>query len=351
MRTLFITAVVLFAGCFLYACMEEPEKDLKPIELSINPNTIQSEFELGRVLFYDKNLSVNNSISCASCHKQAFAFADNVAFSSGFENTRTTRNSMPIQNLTGIGNGNNGFRLTPLFWDGRENDLQRMVLKPVVNHREMGVTDLDFFVRKLSEIDYYQTAFANIHGPNTSISLDHISAALAAFVGGITSVNTRFDHYVSTQEGLSGLELEGMRLFFEKYDCNSCHQVQGPSGYLFAGTFSNIGLDPVYEDVGLQNVTGVPSDQGKFKIPSLRNVVLTAPYMHDGRFQTLEEVIEHYSTGLTSNTNLDFRLKDAEGQPMVMNISSHEKNALIAFLKTLTDETMVTDPKLSNPFK
>jgi cytochrome c peroxidase len=153
-----------------------------------------------------------------------------------------------------------------------------------------------------------------------------------------------------TGEPLSALEAEGQKLFEEKYDCNSCHQVEDPHGYQSAGTFSNIGLDQVYADNGLGNVTRQASDNGKFRIPSLRNVALTAPYMHDGRFKTLEEVIEHYSENIQNNSNLDFRLR-TNGSPTQFHISEHEAKALVAFLNTLTDYQVITDPKFSDPFK
>lgn len=127
--------------------------------------------------------------------------------------------------------------------------------------------------------------------------------------------------------------------------------MQSPTGYLFSGGgFANIGLDPLYEDEGLAGTTGNDVDAGKFKIPSLRNVELTAPYMHDGRFETLEEVIGHYSTGISENENLDFRLKELDGSPMVFNVTKAETKALVAFMKTLTDYSMIHNPEYSNPF-
>jgi cytochrome c peroxidase len=149
---------------------------------------------------------------------------------------------------------------------------------------------------------------------------------------------------------LSALELQGQQLFMDTYDCNSCHQVTDPEGYIFAGTFSNIGLDEVYTDNGLGNVTENPADNGRFKIPSLRNVALTAPYMHDGRFETLDEVIEHYSVGIEDNENLDPRLTE-DGEPVQFNISENDTEALKAFLMTLTDHDMVSTARFSDPFK
>jgi cytochrome c peroxidase len=308
---------------------------------------------LGRVLFYDKQLSVNNSVACASCHKQAFAFSDNARFSRGFENRITTRNSMPIQN---IGTPFFGFFGDPiffsqaLFWDGREHDLENLVLRPIVNHVEMGITDLDQLTEKLQQVPYYKALFTDAYGTD-EINPYKIGVAVGGFMRNITSRNTKMDKAMMGSSSLTPIEQRGLALFFEKYDCNSCHQVQDPNGYIAAGTFSNIGLDPVYVDNGLALVSKNANDNGNFKIPSLRNVALTAPYMHDGRFGTLSEVIDHYSTGIANHPSLDHRLRGGNGEPMRMNITNSEKEALIAFLNTMTDHTMITDPKFSSPFK
>ena len=328
---------------------------------------------LGRVLFYDTQMSINNSISCASCHKQSLAFADNVAFSRGFENRLTSRNSMPIQNLIGngisipdssAGNitiGDGGFFGSQvLFWDGRESDLDSMVMHPVVNHVEMGIMSLEQLVDKIRTVPYYNELFLKAYG-NDEITAGKIAHALSVFLQSIRADHTKLDESVPSMDSngfqidtgvrLSGFELLGQQRFIEKYNCNSCHQVQNPHGYLQAGTFSNIGLDVVYADKGLGQVTGLETDNGKFKIPSLRNVALTAPYMHDGRFETLSDVIDHYSHGLANNPNLDHKLRGADGNPLQLNISADEKRAIIAFLNTLTDREMISDPKFSDPFK
>jgi cytochrome c peroxidase len=312
---------------------------------------------LGRVLFYDRQLSVNNSVSCSSCHKQESAFADNVAFSKGFDSRDTRRNSMPIQDLAGVGflgdivfNNRDFFPVfTQLFWDGRENNLGSMVLRPIVNHVEMGVRDLDELNSKISSIPRYNDLFQNAFG-SPEVTTDKVATALSSFLMSITSKRTKFDKFMRQQTTLTDVELQGQDLFFNTYDCNQCHQLQDTHGYIFAGTFANVGLDANPEDKGLGAVTMMNSDNGKFKIPSLRNVELTAPYMHDGRFETLEEVIDHYSEGIQNDPNLDPRLKSF-GQPMRMDIPESDKKAIIAFLKTMTDSEMVTDPKFSNPFK
>jgi cytochrome c peroxidase len=331
---------------------------------------------LGRVLFYDRSLSLNNTIACASCHKQSAGFADDVRFSRGFEGRLTTRNSMPTQNLATffffddvgtktdfVGGGGSHF-----FWDGRESSLESLVLQPVGNHIEMGMTDIETLKKKLSDLPYYAPLFEKVSG-SPEITATGISQALTAFVTKINTGNSRFDRFVAsrfiidpafnsnvppqtTETILSPLEAEGMLLFQDKYDCNACHQVQSTNGYQFlGGTFANIGLDQTYSDVGLSKVTGDPADVGKFKIPSLRNVEFTAPYMHDGRFATLEEVVDHYSEGIANHPNLDDKLKGNDGLARSMNISDHEKQAIVAFLRTLSDKSVITDPKFSNPFK
>ena len=303
---------------------------------------------LGRVLFYDTRLSVNNAISCGTCHKQGLAFSDNVSFSRGFENRLTLRNSLPIQNL---GGGIFTFGLPPsLFWDGREKFLQSMVLKPIVNHVEMGMNNMSDIAQRVRSIPYYPELFNKAFG-STEITSTLIASALAAFTGSIMSNNTRFDRAQSHQASLNGLEAQGKDLFFNKYNCNSCHQSQMLNGYEQGGGFINIGLDMNYSDNGLGALNHNPADNGKFKIPNLRNITLTAPYMHDGRFTTLNQVLDHYSHNIQNHPNLDSRLKDSNNQAMKMNISNQEKTAIIAFLGTLTDYTMITDPKFSNPFK
>jgi cytochrome c peroxidase len=368
----------------LYSCQPElPEAR----EVYLDKSALDADYHvgvnndlpaLGRVLFYDKQMSLNNAISCASCHKQSLAFADNVKFSRGFENRLTARNSMPIQNLLGsgflspdssalnitIGDGNAGFFVSSqvLFWDGRESDLDSMVMHPVVNHVEMGIMSLQQLEDKIRTVPYYSDLFLKAYG-SAEITATKIAHALSVFLQSIRSNNTKFDQSLQTfnKDGfqgpppvvLSGFELLGQQLFIEKYNCNSCHQVQDPHGYLQpqAGTFSNIGLDVVYADKGLGAITGLETDIGKFKIPSLRNVALTAPYMHDGRFETLSDVIDHYSHGLSNNPNLDPKLRGGDGNPMQLNISADEKRAIIAFLNTLTDHEMISDPKFSDPFK
>lgn len=333
--------------------------DLPEVPYSYSPFSDSNVVTLGRVLFYDRQLSLNNTISCASCHKQELAFADNVAHSRGFENKVTPRNSMPIQNLlpTVFGGpfvpGGINF-VGALFWDGREKFLNEMVMRPIANHIEMGVTDADALAQKLASLPYYEPLFQKAYG-SPFVTKEGINQALHSFVIEIKSENTKLDKSFRVETSLSSLEQKGMGLFFTKYDCNSCHGVESTHGYLFNGSengpFANIGLDETYADNGLSGVTKRASDAGKFKIPSLRNVAVTGPYMHDGRFNTLEEVVEHYSETIANNPNLDSRLRGPNGAPLRLKISSDEKTAIIAFLHTLTDEEMLSDVRLSDPFK
>lgn len=336
--------------------------------LQFNPNNppITNEgASLGRVLFYDPQLSINNSISCASCHKQELAFSDGVAGSTGFGGKVTPRNSMAIINA---GFNNN------LFWDSRVQSVSELAVKPIQNHIEMGMESMTRLSGKLAKVDYYKDLFKKAFGTE-QISEVRIGAALAQFVCSITATNSRFDQRnTNTGTQFSSLESLGEELFFSpRTNCNRCHAAPsfaapdfvggeyggggitikvGPNGEFISsssgsgddvkGTANN-GLDLVYQDNGLGN--------GKFRIPSLRNIELTAPYMHDGRFNTLEEVVEHYNTGVKPHNHLDKNLKNADGSPLRPNLNSLEQKALVAFLKTLTDETTIKDVKWSNPFK
>jgi|SRR6185436_547162 len=343
-----LVCVVLIISLYVLgfnSCTDESYKVTPhPVTLHLAGNGLTNDVTiLGKVLFYDTHLSVNNGISCASCHKQTLAFSDDKAFSSGFQNELTSRNAPPIQNLR------DNFRL---FWDGRENLLEEMVLMPILNHVEMGMADEAALVERVRNQSYYHDLFEKAYG-SADVTPTGIAEALSQFVKIIQVSNTRVD-----QNNLSALEKSGQQLFFEKYECNTCHLTQSPfggGGYGGGGTtnnagFVNIGLDAVSADPGLKNVTHKDEDAGKFKIPNLRNVALTAPYMHDGRFSSLEEVIDHYSHGIANHPNLDSRLKDEDGKPKQLNITSQEKTAIVAFLNAMTDFDMISDKGLSNPF-
>ncbi len=318
-------------------------------EIPLNPQVTDHGATLGRVLFYDTKLSLNNSVACASCHKQEFAFADPTAGSKGFESKVTPRNSMAIVNVALNRN---------LFWDSRVQSAKELTLKPVQNHIEMGMEDLSVLVNKLAKSDYYPLLFNKAYG-STQITEERISDALAQFLCSMVSVDSRFD---ALQEGdataLNDLEKMGMNVFFSpSTKCSSCHSgnnfmaddrpggTYGDPDFGFGGGpkgTANNGLDLNTTDNGLRN--------GQFRIPSLRNIGLTGPYMHDGRFKTLEEVVEFYNSGIKLHPNLDKKLIGEDGEPIRLNLTNLEKKALVAFLESLTDRSLIVDEKFSNPF-
>lgn len=370
MKTKSLLIILSLIGASIFAissCSKEPDAShvnsrTLDLEAKYQYSGISPELgHLGRVLFYDKSLSLNNGVSCGSCHLQSKAFADNSQFSKGFEKLETSRNTPPIQNLTEIDQA--------LFWDGRERLLQNMVMQPIFNHVEMGMSNTTELTKKVAEKMYYEDLFLKAYGEE-GISFEKISHALSSFTSSIVSNGSKFDlSFNSTMATfqpvvlLNKAEQEGMDLFFGKYNCGSCHNVFSTKGYdtplptiglpVSSEPFSelvNIGLNTNYVDNGMGDLTGDSKDNGKFKIPNLRNIELTGPYMHDGRFSTLDEVIEHYNDGIKDHPNLDLRLQNLDGTPKVMHISSAEKQKLIAFLKSMTDSRLISDPKFSDPF-
>ena len=305
---------------------------------------------LGRVLFYDKNLSVNNTVACASCHKQNLGFTDNAVKSLGFNGGLTGRHSMGLTDAKYYPNGR-------FFWDQRAATLEDQVLRPIQDAVEMGMT-LTALVAKIKTQAYYPPLFKKAFG-DENISSDRISLALSQFVRSIVSYQTKFDVGRAavppgplppnpTFPNFTAEENRGLQIFLGPAGgCAGCH---GTETFTAPGEKNN-GLDLTTTDAGFGTVTGNPADNGLFKVGSLRNIELGAPYMHDGRFATLEQVVEHYSSGVKAHPNLSNQLKLPNGQPRLANLSVADKAALVAFLKTLTDQAMVTDQKYSNPFK
>lgn len=304
---------------------------------------------LGRVLFYDKKLSLNNKIACGSCHLQQNAFADPAVGSVGFEGKITPRNSLAITNPS---------LEKTFFWDLRESDLNDMVLKPIKNHIEMGMEDLDKLSVKLAGAEYYPALFEKAFG-SPEITDERVASALAQFLRSMVTCNAKIDQG-NPQAVLSSLEKQGMELYFGKALCSSCHGGRNlndafqmlndtfPPFYNDGRRIANIGLDMSYADPGLG--ANEPNSDGVFKVPSLRNVALTAPYMHDGRFKTLEEVVEHYNGNIQKHPNLDQRLRDWEGNPWRLQLTENEKAALVAFLHSFTDAQFTSDERFSDPF-
>ncbi|MEN9441090.1 MAG: hypothetical protein RLZ33_1167, partial [Bacteroidota bacterium] len=307
---------------------------------SSNPIT-DAGATLGRVLFYDRQISRNNKVSCASCHQQEFAFANNTQFSKGLYDEMTSRNSMAIINTRF------SFRF---FWDLRSVTLENQVLEPIKNHVEMDMS-LEDVVDRVKLIGYYPKLFQDAFG-TTEVTSQRISYALSQFLHSMVSYQSKYDKGVDNNfADYTQLEMDGKDLFFSgTVNCNHCHFTVN----FFGNQPAVNGLDAIYTDNGLGTLTGDPADDGKFKIPTLRNIEMTAPYMHDGRFATLEEVIEHYNSGIQAHPNLDDRLT-VEGQiggtPKQYNMTTYQKQSLVAFLKTLTDHSFLTDVRFSDPFK
>jgi cytochrome c peroxidase len=317
-----------------------------------NPTTNEGA-TLGRVLFYDKKLSANGTVSCASCHKQEQAFSDNAKLSVGFDGGTTRRHSMSLVNARWYGRGR-------FFWDERAATLEAQVLMPFQDPVEMGMT-LDEVVRAVQSQSFYPELFEEAFG-TPDITEQRISRALAQFVRSIVSVESKYD---TGRQGVnaptnnfanfSASENNGKRLFFSPVQaggggCVGCHSTEAfinPDN----GTTNN-GLDAASTtDLGVFEAINNPAFLGAFKVPSLKNIELSAPYMHDGRFNTLEEVIEHYNSGIQNHPNLSNALKNGAGQPIRLNLTAQQKTDLVNFLKTLTDQQLTNDVKFSDPFK
>lgn len=309
-----------------------------------NPLTIEG-VKLGRMLFYEKKLSRDGTQSCGDCHRQEHAFTDTAKLSIGIAGLPGKRNSMAVFNMLWNFNG--------FFWDGRAELLRHQALLPIQDPLEMDET-LDKVVAKLSAIKLYQDQFQKAFG-STVINEEKIALALEQFMNSLVSSNSKYDQYLAGKTSLSPSEENGRKLYFTEYnaffpdesgaDCAHCH-----GGLNFSNNqYMNNGLDngPDILDEGRKVVTGFPGDRGKFKVTSLRNIGLTAPYMHDGRFKTLKEVIDHYDHGLNDSPNLNPALRSTMGTGL--RLTEQQKNDLIAFLLTLTDYEFISDPRFSNP--
>ena len=305
---------------------------------------------LGRVLFYDKRLSVNDTTACASCHQQANGFDDPNRFSTGFSGTAfTSAHAMRLGNIR-------YYRPGTMFWDKRAASLELQVSQPIIHPVEMGFDathgGINALLTKLAASTYYPDLFTLAFG-NSAITEARIQQALAQFTRSMISAASRWDTAYAqvfnaaapnrnlnvALPGFSASEELGHQLFMTGpgqggAGCAACHQP--PTFGLAANSLSN-GLDA--------NETKI------FKSPALKNVGLSRAFMHDGRFSTLEQVIEHYNSGIQNGPALDNRLKTPGGAPLRLNLTQNEKAALVAFLLTLNDNNLTTDAKFSNPFK
>jgi cytochrome c peroxidase len=293
-----------------------------------NPLTVQGA-QLGRMLFYETALSAGDRVSCATCHRQELAFTDGKKFSAGVDGTLQPRNTMSLANLLWVRN---------FFWDGRAPGLEQQAEVPLTNPHEMRQS-LAVSAGKLQHKALYPPLFKAAFGSDT-VTGQRIVQALAQFERTLISAGSRYDQYLQGTYQPTPAEADGIALFYGKASCSHCHE--GPKTY--GELFHNNGLDSVPRDPGRETITGQTYDRGRFRVVTLRNIGLTAPYMHDGRFPTLEEVIDHYSDHIESSATLSPFLRDN------LKLTAEEKKDLLAFLKMLTDSAFITNPKFSNPF-
>jgi cytochrome c peroxidase len=300
-----------------------------------NPMTVEG-IALGRKLFYEKLLSGDNTMSCGTCHLQENGFSEPLQVSQGITGALGTRNAMPLINL--------GWNQLGFFWDGRAATLEDQALQPITNTIEMNATWPDVEA-KLNAHDTYPRLFKEAYGVDRIDSLT-VAKAIAQFVRTLISGNSRFDAWYNRQETpLNAQELRGFTLYTtEAADCFHCH---GLGGLITDNKYHNNGLDTIYTDMGRFDVTGNPMDRATFRTPTLRNIEMTAPYMHDGRFFTLEEVVEHYSEHVKMSPTIS-PLMELVGESGA-HLTQEEKEDLLAFLRTLTDQEFLANPNFSDP--
>ncbi|QMU66680.1 MAG: cytochrome-c peroxidase [Flavobacteriaceae bacterium] len=313
------------------------QKLIAPLNPADNPLT-QEGVALGKKLFFEKRLSGDNSQSCATCHRPSNAFSDHTRFSDGIDGIFGNRNAMPLFNLAW--NFNERFA-----WDGKELSLERQALEPVRSPVEMH-SSWPVVADKLQQDPEYPTLFLQAFGTLT-IDSTRITKAIAQFERTLISGNSKFDRYLLGNATLTPQELNGFNVFMDEArgDCFHCHGSDNNPLWT-DNNFHNNGLDETFTDLGLGAVTGDPNDNGKFRSPSLRNLAFTAPYMHDGRFATLDAVIDHYSEGLKMSSTVDPLMKKVnEGG---VQLTPQDKADLKAFLLTLTDDNFANNPAFRN---
>lgn len=309
--------------------LQVPKGWPEPQNIFANNPLTEEGFQLGRKLFYDGRLSKDGHFSCASCHQQFAAFATfDHDFSHGFGNQFTTRNAPGLFNLAWV----------PLYhWDGGINHIEVQPLSPLTAPNEMA-ENIDSVLKKLKADADYQSMFKKAFGKD-EITSQKMMKALAQFVGTMVSANSKYDKVKRGEDAFNASELHGYEVF--KMKCEHCHKEP-----LFTdNSFRNNGLtiNNNLNDFGRMGITGAPEDSIKFRVPSLRNVSVTQPFMHDGRFYSLSEVIEHYRSGIKQSPTLDSSLRKG------MEFSSKEKYDLILFLGTLKDTSFLKDKRFSQP--
>ncbi|MEQ8581409.1 MAG: cytochrome c peroxidase [Marinoscillum sp.] len=315
----------------IYA-FEKPAHFPEPTYTFENNPVTREGFELGRRLFFDPILSRDKSVSCNNCHQQSRAFADMPLHpvSIGIDNQAGFRNAPMLANLA---------FMKAFFWDGGVSHLDFVPINAIESEVEMDES-LANVVSKLNQDERYPELFKEAFGVD-KITSPYLLHALSQFTLLMVSANSKYDQYILGQGTLSGEELEGMQLFDQK--CATCH-----SGELFTDfSYRNNGLSSTFTDLGRGAITEDEADYGKFRVPSLRNAEITAPYMHNARFSTLEQVMDHYDQGMVSSPTLDPVFKEND-QVKGISLTEAEKAKLISFIKTLTDRDLISDPKFQN---
>ncbi|MDX1904441.1 MAG: cytochrome c peroxidase [Thermonemataceae bacterium] len=304
---------------------EQPANFPKPIyDVSSNPPT-PAGFKLGKALFYDGLLSADGSVSCGTCHQQEFAFTHHEHdVSHGINDQLGIRNAPSLQNMAWQKEFN---------WDGTFPHLETFSLSPIQNPVEMGES-IENVLLKIKNNENYKKMFTEAFG-SEEITQDKMMKAITQFLVMMVSADSRYDRYKAGKESFTEAETRGLALFEQK--CSACH-----SGVLFTdASYRDNGLAPTArQDIGREFATNNAADKYKFKVPSLRNIAFTRPYMHDGRFTSLEQVLSHYQNGVRNNPNLDNLLKKADGT-FGIALTEQEKIDIIAFLQTLTDQNLL----------
>jgi cytochrome c peroxidase len=342
MRVLLILPLLalLLMGCVKVDGVVEPAaesfrfKSLRgfpPVPVPADNPMTTAKTTLGRYLFFDKRFSRDSSVSCASCHKPEYAFSDaGNRTSAGFAGLRGTRNAPSLTNVA---------YNTSLFWEGGIPTLELQVIAPILNPVEMNM-NTDTLISRLAQDARYALLFRQAWG-DSRITLERITKSIAAFERTFLSGSSPFDQWLQgKQDAISASAKRGADLFFgERGDCFHCH-----GGFNFTDNqFHNTGLDSITIDEGRYRITNIEADKGKFKTPTLRNIAVTQPYMHDGRFQTLEEVVRHYNSGGKPHPNRDPLIRP-------LGLTESEIQDLVAFLQALTDTSFLHDPEIQNPW-
>lgn len=361
MLSKYITTLAVGSLLFLNSCKKEEEVSsmsynptaynlnylgLTPPNIPLDNPLTNEGVKLGRMLFYEKALSGDGSMSCSSCHSQSTGFSDTNRFSIGILGLRGGRQAMAVTNML--------WNTNQFFWDGRANLLRNQSILPIQDSLEMHET-LPNVIEKLNNSIEYKNQFFRAFG-TSNITSTKISLALEQFMNSIISNNSKFDKEERGEASYTASEQRGKDLFYTEYnaffpatsgaDCAHCH-----SGANFENDqYINNGLDSdiAMNDNGRMKVTGNTADKGKFKITSLRNIELTPPYMHDGRFNTLEEVVDHYNNGLVYSSTIDPALEATRATGLFL--TPQDKLDLVNFLKTLTDRSLAMDKRYSSPF-